>query len=209
MNNIQQNKSAFNPQMQISCAIDMDCFEIIKTEAIKKYEENIFLLGKIFDNERESSAMEFQQEDNDEDMYSLFDDKRNNDDNDDMDQNERGERMIRDYILRLKTPNCVNEDLIKQLNNAYKEFKADDLLLENNKKSFQESIKKFEDIILKLKNIKTLESDEYFDELIGQADQLGIVPETFKQLKQYEKDSSKVNKDPPFDSDTNLIITPL
>lgn len=208
MNTLQQNKSTFNPQMQISCAIDMDYIEIIKTEAIKKYEENIYLLGKIFDNSH-TSPLTKPQDENEEDSFSLFDDRHNIDENDDMDQNERAERMIRDYTSRLKAPNCRNEELINQLLAAYKEYKADDILLESNRSSFQESIKKFEDIILKLKSIKTLESDEYFEELITQADQLGIVPETFKQVKQYEKDSSKVNKEPPFDSDSNLIISPL
>ena len=48
-NKTYQNQKNFNPHLQINCSMDMDALEITKTNAIKKYEENIYLLGNIFD----------------------------------------------------------------------------------------------------------------------------------------------------------------
>ena len=38
-----------DPYLQINCFMDMDSMEITKTKAIKKYEENSYLLGRIFE----------------------------------------------------------------------------------------------------------------------------------------------------------------
>ena len=40
-----------DPYLQINCYMDMDSMEITKTKAIKKYEENSYLLGRIFELE--------------------------------------------------------------------------------------------------------------------------------------------------------------
>ena len=44
-----------NPYLQINCFMDMDSMEITKTKAIKKYEENNYLLGRIFEIEEKNN----------------------------------------------------------------------------------------------------------------------------------------------------------
>ena len=44
-----------DPYLQINCFMDMDSMEITKTKAIKKYEENSYLLGRIFELESNDS----------------------------------------------------------------------------------------------------------------------------------------------------------
>ena len=51
MNQKSGYSSKGDPYLQINCFMDMDSMEITKTKVIKKYEENSFLLGRIFELE--------------------------------------------------------------------------------------------------------------------------------------------------------------
>ena len=55
-----------DPYLQINCFMDMDSMEITKTKAIKKYEENSYLLGRIFEiiNDEEKNNDKSQEKEN-------------------------------------------------------------------------------------------------------------------------------------------------
>ena len=45
-----QNKNSIDAQLIVNCTFDMDYLEITKNESLRKYEENVYLLGTIFSN---------------------------------------------------------------------------------------------------------------------------------------------------------------
>lgn len=45
------NKNAIDSQLYVNCTFDMDYLEITKNESLRKYEENVYLLGTIFSTE--------------------------------------------------------------------------------------------------------------------------------------------------------------
>ena len=203
---------AFNPQLQISCSLDMDSFEITKTESIKKYEENIYLLGTIFrmDISDKDCIPNIQEDSEDEnEINNIFIDKENNEGDDDMDQNERIERYISEINNKTKNGKFQNTQLVTQLNEAYKDLRNEENFLKNKKKIFKEEIKNYENIISTLKNQKNSENEEYYKNILKKAENMGIVTDTFKQIEQYKKDETQVNKEVPFDSNSNLLIIPL
>ena len=124
-----QAKPGFNYQYQMTCSMDMDSFEITKAESIKKYEENVYLLGTIFNmntpNTEIPSAIEEDSEGEDE-INSIFIDKENNEGDDDMDQDERIERLIGEINTKSKNGKIQNTELVSQLNEAYKQLKNEE-----------------------------------------------------------------------------------
>lgn len=202
----------FNPQLQISCWMDMDSFEITKTESIKKYEENIYLLGTIFrmDISDKDYTQNIQEDSEDEnEINNIFIDKENNDRDDDMDQDERIERYISEINNKAKNGKIKNTQIVTQLNDTYKELKNEEIFLKNKKQMFKEGIKNYENVISTLKNSKNSENEEHYKNILKKAENMGIVTDTFKQIEQYKKDETQVNKEVPFDSNSNLLIIPL
>lgn len=204
-----QAKPGFNYQYQMTCSMDMDSFEITKAESIKKYEENVYLLGTIFNlntpNLDVPSAIEEDSEGEDE-INSIFIDKDNNDGDDDMDQDERIERLIGEINTKSKNGKIKNTELVSQLNEAYKQLKNEENFINNKKKTFKENMKTYENIISTLKNTKNVENEQYFNTILEKANTMGIVSETYKQIER--KDEEK-NKELPFDANSNVLIIPL
>ena len=204
-----QAKPGFNYQYQMTCSMDMDSFEITKAESIKKYEENVYLLGTIFNmntpNTDIPSPIEEDSEGEDE-INSIFIDKENNEGDDDMDQDERIERLIGEINTKSKNGKIKNTELVSQLNEAYKQLKSEENFISNKKKNFKDNMKTYENIISTLKNTKNVEKEEYFNTILEKANNLGVVSETYKQI---EKKDEEKNKELPFDANSNLLIIPL
>ena len=204
-----QAKPGFNYQYQMTCSMDMDSFEITKAESIKKYEENVYLLGTIFNmntpNTEIPSAIEEDSEGEDE-INSIFIDKENNEGDDDMDQDERIERLIGEINTKSKNGKIQNTELVSQLNEAYKQLKNEENFINNKKKIFKDNMKTYENIISTLKNTKNAEKEEYFNTILEKANNLGVVSDTYKQI---EKKDEEKNKELPFDANSNLLIIPL
>ena len=204
-----QAKPGFNYQYQMTCSMDMDSFEITKAESIKKYEENVYLLGTIFNmntpNTDIPSTIEEDSEGEDE-INSIFIDKENNEGDDDMDQDERIERLIGEINTKSKNGKIKNTELVSQLNEAYKQLKSEENFISNKKKNFKDNMKTYENIISTLKNTKNVEKEEYFNTILEKANNLGVVSETYKQI---EKKDEEKNKELPFDANSNLLIIPL
>lgn len=65
-----------------NCVFDMDYLEVTKNESLRKYEENVYLLGTIFSNKVKSDELSEESSDSDsddsvleEEIISLFDSK--------------------------------------------------------------------------------------------------------------------------------------
>ena len=77
-----QAAKTIDPQLMINCTFDMDYLEITKNESLRKYEENVYLLGSIFstklsqqESEDESISIESDYDDN----QNIFSIQREND----------------------------------------------------------------------------------------------------------------------------------
>ena len=237
-NKTYQNQKNFNPHLQINCSMDMDALEITKTYAIKKYEENIYLLGNIFDlsdnriiendeenlleknfqnfnklNNIKNNNNNLSEENEEEDTLNKvidFFDKNKEDDNEDMDQEEIMNRLLRDIINKDEKNNGINQKLIEELNSAYKSYKETKELLNNKENKFKEHNRKFEDLMNKMKGYKGFYDEKFFNEIIEKSKNLGLITETFRQLESYEKNPHNLNKDSPFNgNDKPIQYAPL
>ena len=232
-NKTYQNQKNFNPHLQINCSMDMDALEITKTYAIKKYEENIYLLGNIFDlsdnriiendeenlleknfqnynkinntkNNNNNLSEENEEEDTLNEVIDFFD-KNKEDDNEDMDQEEIMNRLLRDIINKDEKNNGINQKLIEELNSAYKSYKETKDLLIKKENKFKEHNKEYEALISKMKGFKSVDNENLFNDIIEKAKKLGVITETFKQLESYEKNKNNLNTDIPFTASNGAI----
>jgi hypothetical protein len=232
-NKTYQNQKNFNPHLQINCSMDMDALEITKTYAIKKYEENIYLLGNIFDlsdnriiendeenlleknfqnfnklnnikNNNNNLSEENEEEDTLNEVIDFFD-KNKEDDNEDMDQDEKMDRLLRDIKKKDEKNNGINQKLIEQLNSAYESYKDTKDLLIKKENKFKEHNREFENLMSKMKGYKGFYDEKFFNEIIEKSKSLGLITETFKQLESYEKNPDNLNKDSPFNGNDKPI----
>ena len=233
-NKTYQNQKNFNPHLQINCSMDMDALEITKTYAIKKYEENIYLLGNIFDlsdnriiendeenlleknfqnynkinntknNNNNNLSEENEEEDTLNEVIDFFD-KNKEDDNEDMDQDEKMDRLLRDIKKKDEKNNGINQKLIEQLNDAYESYKDTKDLLIKKENKFKEHNREFENLMSKMKGYKGFYDEKFFNEIIEKSKSLGLITETFKQLESYEKNPDNLNKDSPFNGNDKPI----
>lgn len=97
------NKSTIDSQLFVNCTFDMDYLEITKNESLRKYEENVYLLGSIFaqkvknslneeSSESESDEDSFEQE---EEILNLFKNQSKSQEND-----------FNQILEKLKNENC-------------------------------------------------------------------------------------------------------
>ena len=233
-NKTYQNQKNFNPHLQINCSMEMDALEITKTYAIKKYEENIYLLGNIFDlsdnriiendeenlleknfqnynkinntkNNNNNLSEENEEEDTLNEVIDFFD-KNKEDDNEDMDQDEKMDRLLRDIRKKDEKNNGINQKLIEQLNDAYESYKDTKDLLIKKENKFKEHNREFENLMSKMKGYKGFYDEKFFNEIIEKSKSLGLITETFKQLESYEKNPDNLNKDCPFNGNDKPIL---
>jgi hypothetical protein len=197
-----QAAKSIDSQLMINCTFDMDYLEITKNESLRKYEENVYLLGSIFSNklsdqesEEESNSLELDKED--QEYMSLFQD----------------EKEISHRIKKLHQDNTSADEktkvLLTQMDLTYKDLKDHENLLDNNKNTFKENKSKFNDFYQKLRGLKSSESDNYFKDMLKQADEIGVLSETFKQYDNYIRGRHKYNCELPFDPSNNIVIMPL
>jgi hypothetical protein len=215
-----QNKNDFKPYDQIIIPFDLDLLEIKRNELIKKYEQTLYLLGNIFsisntdtvpsnNIKQVSPSSEY---DEYEDFTKLFSYKDIIDDNEEIDQDEKLNSMIR--RLESNNKSSTNEKLqscLNQLKVVYEEFQNEEKLLKDHKSKMELQFKEYENIISKLKNTKNVENENYFSNLETRADNIGILSDTYKQCHNYETNNQiNLNKDIPFtDQDDKMLIEQL
>ena len=149
-------KAPLDPQLFINCTLDMDYLEVTKSEAIRKYEENVYLLGTIFSN-RENNKDELVDEDMsddesiDEKVLDLFDEDQNKpiiNQGEYMDMDEK----IQGILCDIKGNSDFNEEeraLVEHVNKTLKELKDDEKIMCDSKENIRDGIKKYEEIVQK------------------------------------------------------------
>ena len=207
-----------DPYLQINCFMDMDSMEITKTKAIKKYEENSYLLGRIFEiiNDEEKNNDKSQEQehkkklgnDNNKineglDIASFFEEKM---DEGDYDTEEKIDSAIRDFSRIYEENKWEDKTLLNKLNEVYNNYKKEEDYLEKERADFEKSSKKYEEIISAFKNLKSnIELKDIID-LVKQCEKEGFLQEkTKKEFEKFMEDFNK-NKNKENISDINDMI---
>lgn len=225
--NHQVSKTAFNPQLQINCSTDMNSYEITKMESIRKYEENLYLLGNIFSLEDKDKTLNVSitsannttnnntflknKREANEDIFNLFENNEDNEDADDNDPDYKFQVLLRELNMKYKkNENAKIKPLLENLNTTYTEYKNEEKFLQASKSQFKEKNKNFEDLMNRMKSSKKIEEDNFFEDIINQADKLGIVTKAFKQDHYFiNKNNNNLDKEKPFGPNDKVTLLPL
>ena len=194
-----------DPYLQINCFMDMDSMEITKTKAIKKYEENSYLLGRIFEiinkeennnnlNPEEIKPKKKIENDNNKiyeglDIASFFEEKI---DEGDYDTEEKIDSAIREFSKIYEKNKWEDKTLLNKLNEVYNNYKREEDYLEKERADFEKSSKKYEELISSFKNLKSnIELNDVIN-LVNQCEKEGFLQE--KTKKEFEKFVEEFNK---------------
>ena len=189
-----------DPYLQINCFMDMDSMEITKTKAIKKYEENSYLLGRIFELEnelKEKKEITPKKEKEKEklkildglDISSFFEEKI---DEGDYDTEEKIDSAIREFTKIYEENKWEDKTLLNKLNEVYNNYKKEEDYLEKERADFEKSAKKFEELISGFKNLKTNIELKDVIGLVNQCEKEGFLQD--KTKKEFEKFVQDYNK---------------
>ena len=201
-----------DPFLEINCSMDMDSMEITKTKAIKKYEENSYLLGRIFEiegninpskkiqkSEPFSSNKNKKEEKkiNQSKKNELFNNNKNNEGLDiteffeekmedgDFDTEEKIDSAIREFSKIYEDNKWEDKTLLNKLNEIYSNYKKEEDYLEKERTEFEKSSKKYENLISSFKNLKSnIELKDVID-LVKQCENEGFLLE--KTKRDFEK----------------------
>ena len=208
-----------DPYLQINCFMDMDSMEITKTKAIKKYEENSYLLGRIFEiinkeennnnlNPEEIKPKKKIENDNNKiyeglDIASFFEEKI---DEGDYDTEEKIDSAIREFSKIYEKNKWEDKTLLNKLNEVYNNYKREEDYLEKERADFEKSSKKYEELIFSFKNLKSnIELNDVIN-LVKQCEKEGFLQEkTKKEFEKFVEEFNK-NKNNANISDTNDMI---
>ena len=201
-----------DPFLEINCSMDMDSMEITKTKAIKKYEENSYLLGRIFEIEENiSPSKKIQKSEpfssnknkkeekkiNQSKKNELFNNNKNNEGLDiteffeekmedgDFDTEEKIDSAIREFSKIYEDNKWEDKTLLNKLNEIYSNYKKEEDYLEKERTEFEKSAKKYENLISSFKNLKSnIELKDVID-LVKQCENEGFLLE--KTKRDFEK----------------------
>ena len=209
-----------DPYLQINCFMDMDSMEITKTKAIKKYEENSYLLGRIFEiinkeeknnnlNPEENKPKKKIENDNNKiyeglDIASFFEEKI---DEGDYDTEEKIDSAIREFSKIYEKNKWEDKTLLNKLNEVYNNYKREEDYLEKERADFEKSSKKYEELISSFKNLKSnIELKDIVD-LVKQCENEGFLLE--KTKKDFDKfvEEYNNNKDKAVDKNEDWNMT--
>ena len=194
--------------------MDMDSMEITKTKAIKKYEENSYLLGRIFELENElekknSNSKEIdakKKTDNNNkifeglDISSFYEEKM---DEGDYDTEEKIDSAIREFSKIYEENKWEDKTLLNKLNEVYNNYKKEEDYLEKERADFEKSMKKYEELISSFKNLKSNIELKDVIELVKQCEKEGFLQDkTKKDFDKFVEDYNKNKiKDEVYDND--------
>ena len=219
-----------DPFLEINCSMDMDSMEITKTKAIKKYEENSYLLGRIFEIEENTNPSKKIQKSepfssnknkkeekkiNQSKKNELFNNNKNNEGLDiteffeekmedgDFDTEEKIDSAIREFSKIYEDNKWEDKALLNKLNEIYSNYKKEEDYLEKERTEFEKSSKKYENLISSFKNLKSnIELKDVID-LVKQCENEGFLLE--KTKRDFEKFVDDYTNDKiDLDKDGNL-----
>ena len=196
-----------NPYLQINCSMDMDSMEITKTKAIKKYEENNYLLGRIFEL-RENTPIKKTENNkiptsenktsnkniDDLDTAELFDDKI---DDGYYDSEEKIDLALREFSKKFDDNKWEDKTILNKLNEVNTIYKKEEDFQDKEKLEIEKLSKKFENILNSLKNMKTGEliKDDVIN-LVKQCKEEGFIDEnTLNNFNQFMENYNKNEND--------------
>ena len=171
---------------------------------LEKNFQNYNKINNTKNNNNNNLSEENEEEDTLNEVIDFFD-KNKEDDNEDMDQDEKMDRLLRDTKKKDEKNNGINQKLIEQLNSAYESYKDTKDLLIKKENKFKEHNREFENLMSKMKGYKGFYDEKFFNEIIEKSKSLGLITETFKQLEAYEKNPDNLNKDSPFNGNDKPI----
>ena len=189
-----------DPYLQISCFMDMDSMEITKTKAIKKYEENSYLLGRIFEleNELKEKKDNIVKKEKEKDKFKLLDGLdissffEEKIDEGDYDTEEKIDSAIREFTKIYEENKWEDKTLLNKLNEVYNNYKKEEDYLEKERSDFEKSAKKYEELISGFKNLKTNIELKDVIGLVNQCEKEGFLQD--KTKKEFEKFVEEYNK---------------
>ena len=209
-------KSKQDPYLQINCYMDMDSMEITKTKAIKKYEENSYLLGRIFELEKNleqknSNVKEIPNKNKSDfnnkiyeglDISSFFEEKDEND----YDTEEKIDSALREFSKIYEENKWTDKTLLNKLNEVYSNYKKEEDYLEKERADFEKSMKKYEELISSFKNLKSNIELKDVIELVKQCEKEGFLLD--KTKKDFDKfvDEYKNNKIKEEEYNNDMIV---
>jgi hypothetical protein len=225
-------KNMIDSSLHVNCTFDMDYLEVTKNESLKKYEENVYLLGTIFNSKTEKKKKE-----GDENIsLSESDDSSSSCSSSDIDENsilelfsigiknQNSEDLLKNITEKIILENQNHdtdkmeveggeenkEYLIEHLKESLKDIQEHELILRGNKQFFEEHVAKYNELLQRLKVNKNLEQND-LTEILEQSEQMGILSNTYKQVDNFirEKETSYINSDLPWEMNSNIIILPL
>ena len=233
MNQKQYHNNKGDPFLEINCSMDMDSMEITKTKAIKKYEENSYLLGRIFEiEENENKAKKIprieltlvnknkkeEKKSNQNKKNDLFSNKSNEGiditeffeekmEEGDYDTEEKIDSAVREFSKIYEDNKWEDKTLLNKLNEIYSNYKKEEEYLEKERTDFEKYAKKFENLISSFKNLKSnIELKDVVD-LVKQCENEGFLLEkTKKDFERFveEYNNDKSNNDK--DENLNMIV---
>lgn len=209
--NYHSNKG--DPYLKINCFMDMDSMEITKTKAIKKYEENNYLLGRIFEIEEDNpnssnnlSKTSNHKEDiiqttpntknKKNDIYKNNNNKLNEGlditeffeekmEEGDYDTEEKIDSAIREFSKIYEDNKWEDKTLLNKLNEIYSNYKKEEDYLEKERVDFELASKKYENLINSFKNLKSNIELKDIEDLVKQCENEGFLQE--KTKRDFEK----------------------
>ena len=209
-----------DPFLEINCSMDMDSMEITKTKAIKKYEENSYLLGRIFEidenlnkNKKSPKSEHFssnktkkeEKKSNQNKKSELLSNNKINEGLDiseffeekmedgDYDTEEKIDSAIREFSKIYEDNKWEDKTLLNKLNEVYSNYKKEEDYLDMERTEFERSAKKYENLISSFKNLKSnIELKDVID-LVNQCENEGFLLE--KTKRDFEKFVEDYNND--------------
>ena len=208
-----------DPFLQINCFMDMDSMEITKTKAIKKYEENSYLLGRIFELENNNEESNINSKEKEQkknnivddnklyeglDIASFFEEKM---DEGDYDTEEKIDSAIREFSKIYEENKWEDKTLLNKLNEVYNNYKKEEDYLEKERADFEKSAKKYEELISSFKNLKSnIELQDIID-LVKQCEKEGFLQEkTKKEFEKFVEEFSKDKNNSNIEENKDMII---
>ena len=207
-----------NPYLQINCSMDMDSMEITKTKAIKKYEENSYLLGRIFELRDNIPAQKtgnnkistpenktLKKNIDDLDIIELFDDKI---DDGYYDSEEKIDLTLREFTKMFDDNKWEDKTILNKLIDVNTIYKKEEDFQDKEKLEIEKLSKKFENILNSLKNMKTgeLVKDDIIN-LVNQCKEEGFIDEkTLNNFNQFMENYIKCENDKTNDGEEVDLI---
>lgn len=216
MNQAQTNKN-IDSQMFINCSFDIDYLEVTKIEPLKRYEENLFLLGKIFSNEINDNSVKSIPMDieSNQDIMNIDSKDINIQNKIEKIINSNDKKLdkeeIQEIINSLEQENLsdIEKVILSQLINSMDEYKETEEIIKDNKEALMKNKHSFQNLVTKIKNAKNTNED--FKKIKHEVEDQGYLTEynkhQFSNISDNKNDQKKTSEE-IFHTD-NIILTSI